>query len=308
MSEVNCEVIEDLLPLYVEYMASPSSRTLVEEHLVSCESCRELEKSMRAEVHLPKDIDTKPLKRISSHLFRKKVTAVALTVLSMSLLALLLIVHLNSPITIPYEQISDSIEVETSDDGTVSITMDNPGGRAEFSNGHDEDGSLVKYIRCYTTRWNTLIGKDAGRGTFEVGGAEYTGEETVKRVYYYPSIENGEAVLLYEAEEAAANTSQGVIVLPRLTLNYYTLLAGMLTLIGVGCCFVFRKKPGRFYRSLKGTLLPTVYAISSLVILSGEGEIYDAEYYFTGILMVTAILVLIMYWIIDYLRFHGKLK
>ena len=308
MSEVNCEVIEDLLPLYVENIASPSSRVLVEEHLASCESCRELEKSMRTEVHLPKDIDTKPLKRISSHLFRKKVTAVALTALIMTLLALLLIVHLNSPITIPYEQISDSIEVEVSDDGKVSITMDNPGGRAEFSNGYDEDGSLVKYIRCYTTRWNILMGKESGRGTFEIGGTEYTGEETVKKVYYYPSVEKGEAMLLYEAKGAAANTSQGVIILPRLTLNYYTLLAGMLTLIGVVCCVVFRKKPDRFYRSLKGTLLPTVYAISSLVILSGKGEIYDIEYYFTGILLVSAVAVLIIYWLIDYLRFHGKIK
>ena len=226
MSEVNCEVIEDLLPLYVENIASPSSRVLVEEHLASCESCRELEKSMRTEVHLPKDIDTKPLKRISSHLFRKKVTAVALTVLIMTLFAMLLILHLNSPITIPYEQISDSIEVEVSDDGKVSITMDNPGGRAEFSNGHDEDGSLVKYIRCYTTRWNILMGKESGRGTFEIGGPEYTGEEAVKRVYYYPSIEKGEAVLLYEAKEAAANTSQGVIVLPRLTRIIIRFLPG----------------------------------------------------------------------------------
>ena len=96
MSEVNCEVIEDLLPLYVENIASPSSRVLVEEHLASCERCRELEKSMRTEVHLPKDIDTKPLKRISSHLFRKKLTEVALTVLIMTLFAMLLILHLNS--------------------------------------------------------------------------------------------------------------------------------------------------------------------------------------------------------------------
>ena len=30
MSKINCEVIEDLLPLYVEELVSPSSRQLVE--------------------------------------------------------------------------------------------------------------------------------------------------------------------------------------------------------------------------------------------------------------------------------------
>ena len=41
MMKLDCEVIRDLLPLYAEHIASPASTALVEEHLESCEACRE---------------------------------------------------------------------------------------------------------------------------------------------------------------------------------------------------------------------------------------------------------------------------
>lgn len=92
MSKINCEVIEDMLPIYVENMASPSTKELVEEHLASCESCRKKEAEMHQEVVLPKDIDTKPLRSINKILFQKKVTLVVLTILSMLFLAVLCII------------------------------------------------------------------------------------------------------------------------------------------------------------------------------------------------------------------------
>lgn len=39
---LNCEIVQDLLPLYEEGLCSPSSRAAVEEHLKSCPHCREL--------------------------------------------------------------------------------------------------------------------------------------------------------------------------------------------------------------------------------------------------------------------------
>lgn len=37
---LDCKVIEDLLPLYIDNMCSEQSRKLVEEHLLECENCR----------------------------------------------------------------------------------------------------------------------------------------------------------------------------------------------------------------------------------------------------------------------------
>ena len=43
----NCEIIRDLLPLYIDNACSPSSRALVEEHLASCAECRNIYDKMR---------------------------------------------------------------------------------------------------------------------------------------------------------------------------------------------------------------------------------------------------------------------
>lgn len=38
--KINCDVINDLLPLYAENMISESSKELVEEHISTCPSCQ----------------------------------------------------------------------------------------------------------------------------------------------------------------------------------------------------------------------------------------------------------------------------
>lgn len=45
---VTCEIVEDLLPLYVDNVCSEQSRRAVEEHLRECEKCRKLISSTQA--------------------------------------------------------------------------------------------------------------------------------------------------------------------------------------------------------------------------------------------------------------------
>ena len=44
---LNCDVIRDLLPLYADEVCSEASKTIVEEHLHSCERCKEELRIMR---------------------------------------------------------------------------------------------------------------------------------------------------------------------------------------------------------------------------------------------------------------------
>ena len=37
--KISCDVIRDLLPLYVEDMLSNDSKNIVDEHIEQCESC-----------------------------------------------------------------------------------------------------------------------------------------------------------------------------------------------------------------------------------------------------------------------------
>lgn len=49
---LDCKVIEDLLPLYLENMCSEQSKRIVEEHLAECENCHQLVESTGA-VQIP---------------------------------------------------------------------------------------------------------------------------------------------------------------------------------------------------------------------------------------------------------------
>lgn len=46
MEKITCEVIRDLLPLYIDEVCSPDSKELVEAHLRTCEDCRRLMEKM----------------------------------------------------------------------------------------------------------------------------------------------------------------------------------------------------------------------------------------------------------------------
>ena len=46
---MKCDIVKDLLPLYIENLCSSASREAVEEHLEHCETCREEYERMHRE-------------------------------------------------------------------------------------------------------------------------------------------------------------------------------------------------------------------------------------------------------------------
>jgi len=47
-NKIDCDVVKDILPLYVDNVCSPSCSSLVIEHLTDCEECRTLEQRLRS--------------------------------------------------------------------------------------------------------------------------------------------------------------------------------------------------------------------------------------------------------------------
>ena len=47
MSKISCNVIQDIMPLYVDEIVSEDTKKLVEEHLKECEDCRKEMEKMR---------------------------------------------------------------------------------------------------------------------------------------------------------------------------------------------------------------------------------------------------------------------
>lgn len=91
--KINCDIIRDLLPTYIEKMNSESSNKLIEEHLKECSECREIYEEMKKDIH----IDTVPeVKKLKSFLNKTKLAyaMIILGILSAVGIATCLIVNL----------------------------------------------------------------------------------------------------------------------------------------------------------------------------------------------------------------------
>lgn len=345
MSKINCETTTDLLPLYVENLASESSNELVREHLEECTDCRQREQDMRTAVTLPKNTDAAPLRAANRLLIKKRVTAALLALCCVFLPLIFTFVHLNSPIIASYDEVSDIIRIEERD-GVPVLIIENSSNEMEVSlsqasepdSGLQEvhvnlNSTLMKHFlfeRIEDTApsdgvsYSLTVEADTEapdeefvftEEVFDEGSAAepayFSRAEIplpgIDRIGYYPGNNGGETVYLYESEKAAAQGG-GSIVLPRLTLNYYTIIAVVLAVICLPLCFLFRKNEKRFFTALKIALIPALYAVCSIITLMGKSDIYNAPYYFSGILAATVTACIAAWLAIDYIRCRRSLR
>ena len=83
-----CDLIQDLLPMYAEKIASDSTCSMVEEHVKTCCRCKEMLHGMQQDIVLPTDTDTGMLEKMGVGFRKKSLLSVACVVL-----ALLLLLH-----------------------------------------------------------------------------------------------------------------------------------------------------------------------------------------------------------------------
>lgn len=79
MSRINCNVTNDLIPLYVDDLLSSDSRELVEEHLSECGECSAKVEKLRSETVVAKNRNVKPLKKIKGKMKKDKCVIVAVS-------------------------------------------------------------------------------------------------------------------------------------------------------------------------------------------------------------------------------------
>ncbi len=96
--KISCEIIKDLLPLYHDSVCSNDSRTMIEEHLVYCDSCKAELKAMdeklpvnKAEKNLNEAEAVKNLsEKWKKGMFKSLLKGVLFTLLTVIILALVL--------------------------------------------------------------------------------------------------------------------------------------------------------------------------------------------------------------------------
>lgn len=110
MKEISCDVIRDILPLYVSDIVSSDTEELIAEHLETCPDCRhELEMMQRAIV-IPANKEAEPIRHLKKGLARTKRRTAAFTALCTAvvfLVAVLFLILYRTPAS------SQNIEVAT---------------------------------------------------------------------------------------------------------------------------------------------------------------------------------------------------
>ncbi len=92
MKTIKCEVVKDLLPLYVDDVASKESQELVEEHLVICAECKAYYDKLKDVVYEPvnksADDGKKAIQNIRRSINRKRIGAVCVTAILVAVIAM----------------------------------------------------------------------------------------------------------------------------------------------------------------------------------------------------------------------------
>ena len=110
MNQIDCNVIKDLLPLYVDDAASPETKTLIEAHAAECPACLAEMETMKKNIPMPICSDGERakaefIKAIAKQLKRKRVRTAIISALTAAFLIVGTYVVMVIPSrVIPYEE------------------------------------------------------------------------------------------------------------------------------------------------------------------------------------------------------------
>ncbi|MGV2940576.1 zf-HC2 domain-containing protein [Mesobacillus sp. LC4] len=274
--KISCNMIRDILPLYVEDMASQDTRDLVEEHIASCENCKKRLKEMRTFEEPPVDTDIAPLRNIQNTLRKKKLQTIILSVMVTLVFAVVTIAYLTTPAYISYNE--NAVSIIEKDDGTVLLNFSEEVSGYNVNQYPAADNSGYVYdITTWETMWQQKIIKNNLENTVLNPNGE-----TVASIYYY-NTDGSENTLIY----GKPITDGSVMTLPRLVLSYYMLFAiGFLLICGIGLV-IFRKNEKIRNGLEKMILLPISYLFAHLLLKGLHSATYLAGRDLYVILLVT---------------------
>src|SRR3954469_19823235 len=118
MKETKCTIIQDILPLYIDEVASQDTKEMVDEHLQHCAKCKKEYESMKHDLYIPVENKESLFNNISKRWRKKKVmiSIVSILVTAIILIGTFLYVFYYETI-IPYSE--DLIKIERQKDNQL---------------------------------------------------------------------------------------------------------------------------------------------------------------------------------------------
>ena len=267
-----CNLIRDILPLYVEDMVSTDTREFVSEHLEHCEACRAELEHMRK----PAGIITGavPLKRIKKELFIKRLQTVFLTAILACAIVTVLFGILTSPKFFPYSD--DLFNVNSGADGSITIAFDNKvTGYSCMKEFNDE--TEIYQINAWTTTWD-IYSSNRGKQNMVIP----SDRETNIQIFYAQN-DGSEDVLIYGTND---NAYQDTVTLPRQIFLPYFMLAFLVLVILAVLRFLLKNKQATIVWIDRAILFPISYMAAHLCTKGINFMSYSSQRDFCVIILV----------------------
>ena len=260
-----CEMMEDLLPLYAEDMATNATRQAVEEHLKDCEPCKEKLEAMRRDK--PESAAPIPLEPVRREIRVRRWHAVVAAVCAVAVGLVALLCGQSTLAYMPYS--ACEITVEALPDGGVEIHYMGPNGMHEWM----QDDIL----------YAAPIGHRAG----ERNGETITPVRNERAVYFVDVTRQGETTLIWaKTPEDEVGAAQ---ILPRLALGYYMLIAMATGIALLALWYPLRRRRMSWIPKRLG-VLALCYVVAHLTVMGTNSMSFDMVRDF-GYIAVIALLL-----------------
>lgn len=188
-----CNVIKDLLPLYIEKITSQDSNEIIEEHLKECENCKEYFLKLEDEGFLEdlkeenedKENPKKTMKNIKKKIMRGKLLFALITVIIVIITLFSIYSYMNNKI-VPI-QYDNNISIKEQNGNVYAVLKNNSyvNAKSKIVEITDEEGKTEKCLYFYfsTTLWESFFKPLSDYYTeYELIPSD---KEKVDKIYYY---------------------------------------------------------------------------------------------------------------------------
>lgn len=285
MASNECAIVQDLLPLYAEKIASEETQKFVEEHLTGCQDCRNVLEDMTAETTPPVQLDAAPLKKLRKKMTWQRVRMAAFVAIIVAVLGVGVGGYLTAAVSLPYSP--DTVRVYE-EDGIVNVC--DTDSRSFWLQIHAEPSSAastVYYISAMTSVWARFTHDyPSACGPFlqNVGTSRPSAQDTT--VYYFTS--PTETVLLY-----GDPVTGGAFRLQGLPLGYGLLIAALLSAVVGAAAFLVRKKTAIKVWLERILLIPASYCVAHLCVMGTSTVSYTIQRDLSLIVIIATVVYLL---------------
>lgn len=290
--KINCTVIKDILPLYVEEMVSEDTRVLIENHIDECIDCKKEVEEMKTPPNIPIDINTTGFKNVKSKLYREKFNVIIFSIMLTMIISILVINYLSEPNYIQYS--NDIVSINTKDNGEIFADFGDKVSSYNIYKDLSEDGSSYNYrISTWETLWDKLFNnRELGTVVLNPNG------EKITSIYYYSAGQSND-ILIYGKNLAEGDVT---ISLPRLFLAGYLGIAIVLTVIFFIVMLAgYKSKRARNIIS-KILIIPISYVIGTICIKGFNTASYSSTRDFFVILLISIPIYFLLLIIINFYK------